>query len=430
MYNERYTEKQESFTGRDIVIQFLFVALFVFILFWLFPTKSYLDEKLGGLDLDVEIANQSNFADNVDRMRDAAVNYFTNERLPQEIGKTVKITLGEMLNRKLVLPMLDQDGNACNPDASYVEVTKASTEEYIMKVFLSCDGIEDYIIVHLGCYDYCEADVCEKAVPNGTKPTDSTKPTPKPTPTPTPNPNPTPTPSTLYDYEYKKVEEDERIVWGNWTNWSTNSVSSTKLREVQTRNVETTKTEYVKTLHSYKNEIIQETREVVIGEKGTLSCNEWASSSTRTTYEAWYYVGERLLSYRPADTSTRFFVRTSVAEDGYDCDENNCTVKKAYYKEYEKRTTTVTSATSEKVCVSYSLTRTPVYGNRAITYVERTPVYVDVPKEVTSTVKQYRYRLGKVEVDTDTTIKWSTSRTDTTLLNQGFKLTGNSRTRS
>jgi len=33
-----------KFSFRDIILQFLFVALFVFILIWLFPTKNYVNE--------------------------------------------------------------------------------------------------------------------------------------------------------------------------------------------------------------------------------------------------------------------------------------------------------------------------------------------------------------------------------------------------
>lgn len=31
-----------------------------------------------------------------------------------------------------------------------------------MKVNLKCSEQENYILVYMGCYDYCETDICEK----------------------------------------------------------------------------------------------------------------------------------------------------------------------------------------------------------------------------------------------------------------------------
>ncbi len=175
-----YKERTEDFTSwRDLFIQFLFVTLFIFILFWLFPTKSYLDEKIDSL-------YQSNFAENVDRMSVAAQHYFINPRLPQENGVTFKLTLQEMYDLKIILPVKDHRGNSCNANLSYVEITKVDSEHYLLKVFLSCPEMEDYIFVHLGCYDYCEMDICEEVEP--TKPV-VTPDKPKP-PTPPKPPKP------------------------------------------------------------------------------------------------------------------------------------------------------------------------------------------------------------------------------------------------
>ena len=33
--------------------------------------------------------------------------------------------------------------------------------EYLMTVKLECSDASNYIEVHLGCYDYCDGDVCE-----------------------------------------------------------------------------------------------------------------------------------------------------------------------------------------------------------------------------------------------------------------------------
>ena len=103
-----YEERRNSFSVRDIVLQLLMVILFTLIMIWLFPTKSYLkDNFVGKEELQSEISEQLQsiygrlFADNIESMRDAAEGYFTNSRLPQKIGDSVTLTLGEMIDKKL-----------------------------------------------------------------------------------------------------------------------------------------------------------------------------------------------------------------------------------------------------------------------------------------------------------------------------------------
>lgn len=247
-----YNEKNEGFSVRDIILQVLFVALFVFILVWLFPTKSYLHDLVDPL-YNSKSSEKDNFAENINMMKEAGKSYFTNSRLPQKVGDTVTLTLTEMLEKKLVLPFTDKDGKQCDTSASYVMVTKMD-EEYVMKVNLKCAAREDYIIEHMGCYDYCDTAICEKEEkpvvnkPVVNKPKTPTKPTdPKPTdPKPTdpkpidPKPiDPKPTDPTPIDpkptdpkptdpikttyYEYLKETSD---VWTKDYNWVTSYTKS------------------------------------------------------------------------------------------------------------------------------------------------------------------------------------------------------------
>ncbi len=101
------------------------------------------------------------FNDNIKNIKDAAVSYFTNARLPKELNESKKITLREMKEKKLVLNVRDASANTCDGNKSYVEVTKG-VNEYIMKILLSCSDIEDHIIFHLVCFYYCDYDVCDE----------------------------------------------------------------------------------------------------------------------------------------------------------------------------------------------------------------------------------------------------------------------------
>ena len=136
MYNE------SEFSIKGFLLKVILVILFVFLLMWLIPRPN-LDPLYNRI-----------FNENILEMKDAAKSYFTVERLPEEVGDKEKLTLQEMLEMKLLLPIIDSDGAACDTTKSYVEIMKTETE-YIIKVNLSCTYKTDYIIEHMGCYDIC-----------------------------------------------------------------------------------------------------------------------------------------------------------------------------------------------------------------------------------------------------------------------------------
>lgn len=138
-----------------VLIKFLIIIGAIFVLVWLFPTK----QSLNPLYQDV-------FRNNINSMKDAAETYFTNERLPKNVGDKVKLTLKEMQDMNLVLPFIDRYGKECDLNNSYVEITKTETE-YELKVNLVCSKEESFIIEHLGCTDKCN--VCSDSSCTSTK---------------------------------------------------------------------------------------------------------------------------------------------------------------------------------------------------------------------------------------------------------------------
>ena len=156
-----YNERKDSFSIKTVILQFLFVALFIFLLIWLFPTKSYVNDLNGGETTDLSVFYDRIFNENVIAMKDAAKSYYTTPRLPQNVGDKVSMTLGEMLEKKIILPFVDSKGKQCSLTDSYVEITKYD-EEFVMKVNLKCSEQENYLLVYMGCYDYCTTAICEK----------------------------------------------------------------------------------------------------------------------------------------------------------------------------------------------------------------------------------------------------------------------------
>ena len=136
----------------SFLIKFLIVAVFIGLILWLYPFPK-----------QFELPNLKTFYDdvfnrNVQTMRDAAVNYYTVDKLPKEDNQTYKLTLQDMLDKKLILPFTDKNGEACDTYGSYVSVTKIPEKlEYKFKINLSCpaSGQEDYILEYRGCYDLC-----------------------------------------------------------------------------------------------------------------------------------------------------------------------------------------------------------------------------------------------------------------------------------
>jgi hypothetical protein len=138
-------------TLTGFLLRLILIIIFVLLLIWLFPMPN------------LQHYYSSAFGENIDKMKDAATSYYTNERLPKTEKETVKMSLKEMIDKKLLLPFVDSKGKKCDEDHSYVEITKSGSE-YIMKIYLSCDDESDYIVIPMGCYDKCENGNCKQKV--------------------------------------------------------------------------------------------------------------------------------------------------------------------------------------------------------------------------------------------------------------------------
>ena len=193
MYGVEDNERHQTLKG--IFIKIVLVVLLIFVLMMLFPTKgfvtNYVDEKMsetGGVD---------NFNNNLLAMATAGSGYFTTSRLPKETDDTVKMTLGEMYDNKLLVKFSDSNNRVCDNKKSYIEVTKKE-DEYTMKVNLSCTDKEDYIMLHMGL--------------DGTA---------------------FPSTSTARCEFVKNL--DETWAYGKWSSWSTKKIKETSTNQVQTK---------------------------------------------------------------------------------------------------------------------------------------------------------------------------------------------------
>ena len=182
-----YTDDEQR-TGLPIktfLLSLILIIIFILLLMWLLPMPNSNKNNSNGNNGNNEISGLEAltnriFNANIQEMKNAAILYFTKDKLPDKKGETITLTLQEMLEKKLLLPFTDKNGNTCDTKKSYVSLSKKD-DTYEMKVNLSCDDQEDYVVVNLGCYEYCTSAICEKRETS----TNTTNPTPTPTPTPT-----------------------------------------------------------------------------------------------------------------------------------------------------------------------------------------------------------------------------------------------------
>jgi len=89
---------------------------------------------------------ESNLPTNLQSMRTAAKEYFTDSRLPSNVNGRKKITLGEMFENKLLVEFKDQNNKSCDTIGSFAEATKVNDTDYTIKVKLVCGSESDYVI--------------------------------------------------------------------------------------------------------------------------------------------------------------------------------------------------------------------------------------------------------------------------------------------
>jgi len=461
-------------------------VVFLFLLIWLLPkfikptinTKECSSSNCDINSLDA-ITSQI-FINNLDKMKNSAITYYTVERLPKEVGNSDEMTLSDMIGKKLIVALVDKNNKVCDLEKSYVKITKLD-EEYILKVNLKDSEKEDYILVHLGCYSYCDTYICEKQETNipvksgkpATKiPIKSAVPAPlpsqKPQPTQTPSEVPTDTPSPKpskdpeYLYEYKKSTNTSFSEWTLWSNWSRTSCNTqeincsdsdpsclTKIQiykrkeKISTYQKAYAKTrEVLKQIGSYRQKSCSKYNYIEINRTiyATTATNTYSQinsiSTNATTTGNWVYSGRESYKNPPIDTAqTHYkFVGANYSYCGDTCE----TLPEYYYDSYtyvgglskvssttipgnsSSSTTSSTSTTTQASCGEYIEKIIPIYGTITITEkAYRTePLYGTVCYQSTKT--------RKLLSNGSTKTKWSTYG-DKTLLDSGWYYTGEKR---
>lgn len=426
-YETNYNNsKPLSYYLKRFLLFFLCIVILIFVLLWGKSLFNPLYDRI--------------FAENLNTMKEVATSYYTLERLPEKVGESDTITLQDMLDMKLLLAIKDKNGEMCDTQRSYVKVTKKETE-YEMKVNLVCGDESDYIIVYMGCYDYCLNYICEKqepkkpttvaagsGKPSSTNPTNPTKPTPTPSkPDPTPD-KPKTTCTNKYKYLYQKQVSTAYSEWSDWSanktyNPNNNNISwgkgeyvwnekngtqvKTNTRYVEDRTKPIIQTKYDKVINTYQKYVCS-------------SYNYYIDSSTSTMYQTsdWVSSGTVSLTYKPKDTINKMYKYLGM---DYDRCDATCTLNPVYKYQVYTRTTKSETRTEEQLRASCNVTKktVKVLGPRSILVgyesnriVDKTTTYLYHTKTRTKLTDGYNLTV------------WSWDKNDKSLIEQGYKYTG------
>lgn len=486
--------EERNFSWTDLFIKVILIIIFTLFTIWLLSLSNK------GLSNSLSVLTDEIYMKNIERMKEAGREYFTTERLPEKKGDIKILTLEKMYDKKLLLELKDKNGNSCSAKNSYVSVEKYENE-YQMKIYLECGEQKDYIIVIMGCYDYCDTDICEK------KDTTENITNTDPTPTPTPIPKPTPNDNKYTEYEYKKTTGGYWTEYGSFSEWSKTAVANTDYRQVESKTVsepysydtKVTDTRYsnfniscpstytlsngkcVKTISSTAttspNKCPSNYNGYTLVSQNGLTCNYRLTTTSTSapicaskygngTYTSisnftCYYkesvqscqqvaYKELVIDYCGSTPCGQYWETKykNVCSTNYKTTSTSATCKSGYTNingicTLKKTSSTTTSATcpsgyspANNTCIktTNSLSETAVIKTCPSGYnatSDNSRCYQNYEKTVTvnstKNVIYYRYRTREY-VNGSEDSKWSRSNNDNSLLNAGYKLTGQTRT--
>lgn len=164
MYTEEY--ERRGFPIKKLLLKLIILIILALLLAWVLPKFNtpviamHIDESSTlKSPLDSEV-----FSTNVERIKKVVISYYTKTKLDQEVQDTATITLKDLMDKKLIGTLADENKKPYDTEKSYIKLTKVG-EGYLLKINLKSKQKEDYVLVHLDSYDYCSTEICEKKTP-------------------------------------------------------------------------------------------------------------------------------------------------------------------------------------------------------------------------------------------------------------------------
>lgn len=162
-----YTERERKEINWGLVIKRSIIGigiiLLILVLIWLIGKVNSQDNTNKVDNTKVEEKSNSKsletyskeFIENIRYMQETGRNYWNVAgELPTD-GNSIRLSLQELIDKGLLLPFSDKDGNACDHEVSYIKLTN-NGGKYVMSVKLSCDKETATVSETLGCNQFCD----------------------------------------------------------------------------------------------------------------------------------------------------------------------------------------------------------------------------------------------------------------------------------
>lgn len=125
-------EDEKKINWLSLFIKIVIAFAFILIIVWL-VSKLINRNKLS-----------DTFKNNINNMETVAVKYFKDIDLPTKQGESIKVTLGEMIEKELIVSVKTSEGGKCDTKDSYSKITRKK-DNYEVETRLECGKEENTI---------------------------------------------------------------------------------------------------------------------------------------------------------------------------------------------------------------------------------------------------------------------------------------------
>ena len=141
-----YDDIDYKFNWVGLIIKIVIFIILILLAIWVVSSTFTKKEK------------QNNFNDNFNFFNETALNYFEGENLPKEENEKITLTLNAMIKKGIINELVDQDGNVCDKNNSYIEAIKID-DYYEITVKLIC-GSDEKVIKNKINGEQCKTEDC------------------------------------------------------------------------------------------------------------------------------------------------------------------------------------------------------------------------------------------------------------------------------
>ena len=135
-------EDEKKINWLSLFIKIVIAFAFILIIVWL-VSKLINRNKLS-----------DTFKNNINNMETVAVKYFKDIDLPTKQGESIKVTLGEMIEKELIVSVKTSEGGKCDTKDSYSKITRKK-DNYEVETRLEC-GKEKNTITRKFSFNDCK----------------------------------------------------------------------------------------------------------------------------------------------------------------------------------------------------------------------------------------------------------------------------------